>query len=286
MITKLKEALFDCGVLDFGVVRARKFTELREVLEKRGKVSLCEGDIEKRINPFLTYPFAKSIIMSLFSYNTNQKERVSEYALGTDYHIVIKERLQKASKILVNNGYKTEIFVDNGPLSDRYLAYLSGLGFFGMNQMLISKKFGSKVFIAGIVTDCELEENSPIDESICMQCRKCISACPGGAIGENFYFDENKCVSYLTQKKGELSDEEREIIKMSGYIWGCDICQTVCPYNYAIKCTNIQEFLKSEPYIENITEDMTNAQFKSLYKDKAYSWRGKAVLIRNMKIFD
>ncbi len=285
MRNRIEKSLFDAGACDFGVVRARVFEELRETLIKRGEVSLCEKDIEKRINPFLTYPYAKSIIVCLFSYNTGIKDKISEYALGKDYHTVIKNRLSLVSKLLENEGYAADIFVDNGPLSERYLAYLAGLGFFGMNGMLINEKFGSKVFIAGIVTDCELSENSLLDVNVCIKCKKCIEACPGGAISDDFGFDEKKCVSYLTQKKGELSKSEKTIIKNSGYVWGCDICQNVCPYNYSLKCTNIHEFLKSEPSVENVTKDMSNSQFKRIYGDKAYAWRGKSVLVRNMEIF-
>ncbi len=285
MKRKISDALFNVGVCDFGVVRARIFEEFLPIISNRGEVSLCERVAQKRVNPFLTYPFAKSIIVCLFNYCSGEKSVISEYALGEDYHIVIKNRLLPVLEMLKNNGYQAECFTDNSPFSERHLAYLAGLGFFGMNGMLINNEFGSKVFIAGIVTDCELEEDSPIDNDICMQCRRCIKACPGGAIGENFKFDENRCVSFLTQKKGELSEEEENIIKKSGYIWGCDICQNVCPYNYSQKHTNIHEFMQKDNDFENITKGMSNTQFKKLFGDKAYSWRGKSVLIRNMKIF-
>lgn len=285
MRRKISDALNYGGVCAFGVVRARIFEEFLPVILNRGEVSLCERVAEKRVNPFLTYPFAKSIIVCLFNYYSGEKSVISEYALGEDYHIVIKNRLLPVIELLRNNGYQAECFTDNSPFSERHLAYLAGLGFFGMNGMLINKEFGSKVFIAGIVTDCELEEDRPIDKDICMQCRKCIEACPGGAIGENFKFDENRCVSFLTQKKGELSKEEENVIKKSGYIWGCDICQNVCPYNYSQKHTNIHEFAKSNNHLSEINENMTNSQFKKLFGDKAYSWRGKNVLIRNMNIF-
>ena len=285
MKSNIKNALKEIGACCSGVVRARIFDDFLPIISKRGKVSLCESDIQKRINPFLTYPFAKSIVVCLFSYNTGKKCLISEYALGEDYHTVIKKRLSSVLEILKVNGYEAECFVDNSPLSDRHLAYLAGLGFFGMNGMLINEEFGSKVFIAGIVTDCELEEDKPVENSICAKCRKCIEICPGGAIGDDFGFDENKCVSFLTQKKGELSEQEEKIIKESGYIWGCDICQNVCPYNYSIKYTNIHEFMHNDNDIEKITEDMSNKEFKKIFGNRAYAWRGKSVLIRNMDIF-
>ena len=285
MKRKISDALKIAGVCDFGVVRARIFEEFLPIISNRGEVSLCERVAERRVNPFFTYPFAKSIIVCLFNYHSGENGVISEYALGEDYHIVIKNRLMPVLELFKNNGYQAESFVDNSPFSERHLAYLAGLGFFGMNGMLINKEFGSKVFIAGIVTDCELKEDSPIDNDICMQCKKCIEACPGGAIGENFEFNENKCASFLTQKKGELTKEEENIIKKSGYIWGCDGCQNVCPYNYSQKHTNIHEFMKRDNSFTDINENMTNSQFKNLFGDRAYSWRCKGVLIRNMKIF-
>jgi len=281
----IMEQLAAQGACAAGVVRARKLTELREILEKRGSVSLCEPDIEKRINPFLLMPEVKSIIVCLFSYCLRRKTRVSEYAMGLDYHIVIKARLKKASELLKDKGYRAEVYADNAPLPDRYLAYLAGLGFFGKNGMLINEKYGSKVFIGYILTDCSIEEDKPLDNRYCVGCGKCTAACPGGAIGENFGFDEGRCVSYLTQRKGELSAVEAEIVKKSGYIWGCDICQNVCPYNYAAPVTDIDEFGKNTVEDILITDDMTNREFKERYGNRAFAWRGKGVLKRNTDLY-
>lgn len=284
MKTAIVEKALLSGACAVGVVKARKFLELLPILKKRGPVSFCEKDFEKRINPFLIMENAKSIIVCLFSYNTNEKSNISEYAVGEDYHLVIKKRLLPVLQILSDNLYRAEIFADNGPLCDRYLAYLAGLGFFGKNTMLINPEYGSKVFIGYILTDCELEPDKPMNNSICMNCMKCVNTCPSHAIGKDFEFNENVCVSFLTQKKGALSDKEERFIKSSKYIWGCDICTDVCPYNYSLPITNIQEFLPSAPYPDENLKNLSNKEFNKLYSNKAYSWRGKNILIRNMDI--
>ena len=273
------------GTSAAGVVRARRLSELREILKNRGSVSLCEPDIEKRIDPFLLMPEVKSIIVCLFSYCLRQNTKISEYAMGLDYHTVIKSRLGAVSEFLKDKGYLSEVYVDNTPLPDRYLAYLAGLGFFGKNGMLINEKYGSKVFIGYIMTDCELEADKSCNNAYCIGCNKCIAACPGGAIGENFGFDENKCVSFLTQKKGELTKGEAEIIKKSGYVWGCDICQNVCPYNYTAPLTELDEFCQSIIRDISIDDDMTNREFRERYGNRAFAWRGRAVLKRIIDLY-
>ena len=285
MKEQLIKNLYSEGACAVGVVRARKFDELREILEKRGRVSLCPTDIEQRINPFYLMPEAKSIVVCLFSYFVKEECEISAYAVGKDYHTVVKNKLNAGAKIIRDNGFLADAYVDNAPLPDRYLAYLAGLGFFGRNTMLINEKYGSMVFIGYILTDCELLEDSPLENTYCMDCKKCISACPGGAIGENFDFNEDKCVSYLTQKKGELTKDEEDIIKKSGYIWGCDICQRVCPYNYTPLTSQIPEFIHERIDKIDDLDDLSNKEFKKLYSERAFSWRGKAVLKRNMDLY-
>jgi len=282
---KLFDELIEQGASECGVVRARKFSELFTILEKRGRVSLCESDIEKRINPFLLMSNAKSIVVCLFSYCIGEKGRISRYAMGEDYHKVVINALEKGCEILKQNGFSSKAYADNSPLLERYLAYLAGLGFFGKNGMLINEKYGSFVFVGYILTDCEMPCDTPLDNSMCIGCNKCIDACPGNALGEDFSFNENKCVSYLTQKKGELTGKEQEIIKKSGYIWGCDICQNVCPYNYTAQRTNIPQFFKNLVFDIEIDENMSNSEFGRKFSNRAFAWRGKNVLKRNIELF-
>ena len=279
-------AIRNSGANAVGILKAREFLELEEILKKRGKVSLVESDIKKRTNPFLMMKDAKSIIVCLFSYLPSNNERISVYAQGLDYHVVIKKRLEGVTDKLSENGYKSMIFCDNGPMSDRLLANLCGLGFFGKNGMLINERIGSYFFIAHILTDCELEEDKPAENTGCIGCNRCIEYCPGGALSEAFGFDENRCVSFLTQKKGELSPEETEIIKKSGYIWGCDICQKVCPHNKGIEAEIIEEFKKDLITDLKMDEGISNREFAKKFSDRAFSWRGKSVLKRNIDLFN
>ena len=286
MKNRITECCKKAGCDVFGITQARKFDELKEILYKRGRVSLAEENIEKRINPFFLMPQAKSIIVCLFSYFTGEKGDISSYSHGKDYHIVLKERLGFISEPLKEEGYMAEGFLDNAPLSDRHLAYLCGLGFFGKNGMLINEKLGSEFFIGYILTNCEFSYDKPLKNTKCIGCNKCIISCPGGALGEEFAFDETKCVSYITQKKGELTEEEKERIVKSGYVWGCDVCREVCPHNRALSITPIPEFKENLILNADFDYDISNSEFMRLYSDRAFSWRGKNVLNRNKKLYE
>lgn len=226
---------------------------------------------------------AKSIIVCAFSYYSGeQKGNISKYARGKDYHRVALEKMQPICDLLKENGYFAKSFADTGTLNERLLAKLSGIAFLGVNRMAINEKLGSYFFIGYIITDCELppdRENS----GKCMECGKCIAACPLGALSKDG-FSEEKCLSYITQKKGELSAEEKEAIKSTGMVWGCDICQEVCPYNKDLPLTTIDEFRENLIFNLELEEGLSNKEFKKLYKDRAFSWRGKKVLERNLKI--
>lgn len=281
MKQRVKEYLLKAGASDVGITNARVYTELLPVLQAQ---STCFSDFEaeKRINPFLTMEDVKSIIVFVVSYKSELSGNISSYAYGKDYHKVLKELAKPAMDILNQNGYKAEVFADTGDLPDRHLAYLAGLGFKGKNHCLIHPKFGSFVFIGYILTDCPLEEDAPLECS-CANCGKCIDACPSQALSSGNFDD---CLSYVTQKKGELTEKEQELIKSSGTIWGCDICQRVCPHNQSAPNAALDAF--SNDLITNLTvpENITNREFKALFGDRAFSWRGKNVLIRNQKILE
>lgn len=239
------------------------------------KASFCTaGDIPDN---------TKSVIVCAFSYYAGeQKGNISRYARGIDYHIVAKEKMEHLCVFLRDNGFFAESFADTGVLNERLLAKLSGIAFVGKNQMAINEKLGSYFFIGYILTDCELPCDEP-NTNACKNCGKCIVACPLGALSQNGFFEE-KCLSYVTQKKGELSGAEKEAIRKTKTIWGCDICQEVCPHNKEIKATNIEEFKKDLIFKLDIDENISNKEFKKLYGDRAFSWRGKAVLQRNAKM--
>lgn len=255
-----------------GFVKAREFPELLPILSKEHTPMVCDN-LQERINPFLLLPCAKTIIVCLFPYSGTEGN-LARYAQNEDYHITVPKKLKQISKPLSDNGYEVKCFCDTSPLCERYLAYLAGLGFFGRNKMLINPELGSFTNIGCILTDCEFEESKPIEKD-CGDCDLCIKNCPGGAIGNAY--NPNRCSSYISQKKGELNADEEKILKKSGYAWGCDRCQTVCPYNK----------LENKPVrCNNLFSDMatSNRDFKKKYGDMAFSWRGFDVIKRNLEI--
>lgn len=268
----LSDALINAGASDVGICRARVYDEISTYMQNT-------ADYRKRIDPFLLMPSAKSVIVFVVSYKSELSGNISKYTYGKDYHTVMKEIADSAIKILESNGYIGKAFSDTGDLCDRHLAYLAGLGFLGKNHMLIHPKFGSFIFIGYILTDCPLEADKPLEKS-CINCGECIRQCPSGTLLSG---DFSKCISHITQKKGELSEDEQALIKKGKLIWGCDICQNVCPHN------------KNAPYATNpafcddlITElnigEISNREFLRKYRDRAFSWRGKNVIVRNIKI--
>ena len=222
---------------------------------------------------------AKTVIVACFPYlldNSAYKDiNISKYAVVTDYHEVAISRLEKAvsqlQKLYPEN--KFSAFADNSPIPEVRAACFSGLGVKGVNSLLITKNFGSYVFIGEIVTDLELEydEHSVSD---CIKCGKCIKACPSSAINENT-FDRQSCLSEVTQKKGELSEKEATLMKECGCIWGCDICQDICPMNKNASATEIEEFLSSP--VAHVSDGCS-------LEGRAYEWRGRKVIERNISI--
>jgi len=228
---------------------------------------------------------AKSIIVCAFSYyNGEKKGNISRYAQGIDYHLVVREKMEPICEYLKENGFWTESFADTGALNERVLAKLSGIAFLGKNQMAINEKLGSYFFIGYIITNCQLPTDTP-NTSKCAGCGKCVAACPLGALSVDGFCEE-KCLSYITQKKGELTFEEKTAIRNSQTIWGCDICQEVCPHNQKLEATPILEFRKNLIIDLEFDKVLSNKEFKKIYGNRAFSWRGKGVLERNLKIVE
>ena len=267
-------------ISDWGVVKARVFEDLCLDLRADG---IEEEKAQKMCNPFLYMKNAKSVIVCIFSYNTPEKGNISKYAFGKDYHKVVSEKLREFAAPIVEKGYKCSVYSDSWDLNERYLAVAAGLGFVGDNHLFISPKFGSFVFIGVILTDCRIEKSNQC-ENKCIGCGKCIEACPGGAISKGGAFKEERCISHISQKKGELTEEETQLILDGGLIWGCDICQNVCPYNKNAPYTQIEEFRDDKITELYIDENMSNREFRKKYADRAFSWRGKQPLERNQKI--
>ena len=221
----------------------------------------------------------KSIIVCLFPYyvGENENRNLSRYAVVSDYHKVAGEILKSVCDELRENfNADFEPFVDSSPIREITAAVLSGVGYVGKNSLLINEKYGSYVFIAEIVTNHYIEPTPPSTLS-CIGCNACEKNCVGGAIKDG-KVDVTKCASFVSQKKGELSESEKDLIRKTNLVWGCDRCSDVCPHNKTPEKTPIKAFY--ENVVWSFEEDM-NDEFIS---SRAWGWRGRKVLERNLLI--
>ncbi len=224
---------------------------------------------------------AQTVISILFPYylgeEAYEKANVSRYAVSEDYHRIvgniINDIKEKLSLKFPEN--KFEAFVDNSPFPEVRCAVMAGLGVMGVNNLFINKDYGSWVFLGEIVTDRYFE---PSGEEIflCKECNKCIGACPVNALTGKGLIKE-KCLSFLSQKKGELDEDTKKKIAQTGCAWGCDICQKACPHNINAKITPIKAFVETAcPTVTKETD----------IENRAFSWRGKSVIDRNLEIIE
>ena len=257
-----------------------------------GKMAYMERNFDKRLDPRLLVPDSKSVISLLFNYYTNKKQednqspKISTYAFGEDYHFVIKRKLKELMNYIKSKigDVGGRVFVDSAPIMEKAWASKSGLGWIGKNTNLISKKTGSFFFIAEVIVDLELEYDSPTTDH-CGSCTKCIDACPTEALIAPYQIDGSKCISYLTiELKDQIPNEFKD--KMDNWAFGCDVCQTVCPWNrFAIEheeesFTPKEELLKMT---KNEWNEITEEVFDKVFKDSAIKRTKFDGLKRNIK---
>ena len=228
---------------------------------------------------------AASVLVCLFPYYTGEhKERnISRYAMVTDYHMIAGEYLNRFCKALqeVFPQNQFEPFTDNSPIREVSAAFHAGLGRRGKNGLILHPKYGSYVFIGEVVTDLVLQPDQPLNPGECIGCRKCQNVCPQGALQSDGSVCLERCRSHITQKKGELTDWEIGQIQDGGLVWGCDICNDVCPMNQEAKVlTPVPEFLESAVAV-------LDAQIaERLLKTRAYNYRGKKTILRNIQLLE
>lgn len=222
----------------------------------------------------------KSVIVIAFPYytKTDLDSNLCNYARVLDYHIVVNDYLRKISSDLKEYflDYEFEGFSDVSAFPEHFCGKMAGIGFEGRNHLLINDKYGSFFVIGEIATDLLLPTSKP-DLRSCKQCNLCVKNCPSKALNDE-KDDFSKCLSEVTQRKGELTDKEIALIKKNGLVWGCDVCQNVCPHNKGIHQTHIKEFY------ESVELNLTYENLSKLKKDRAFGYRGRNLLIRNLDI--
>ena len=286
------------GFSSCGISKARFLSEEADNFEKwltkgyQGSMSYLEKNIDKRLDPRLLVPGSKSIISLSYNYFPPKKlieENnfiISKYAYGKDYHKVLKKKLKKLFASIREKIGKIEgrVFVDSAPIHERAWAKLSGLGWVGKNSLLINKNKGSYFFLAEIICDLELEYDEPVLNR-CGSCTRCIDACPTDAITEAQVIDAKKCISYLTIENKENIPEELSG-SLTDSIFGCDICQDVCPWNKRSTPHNEKEFLPNKELQKLKRKDwieLTEETFNKIFEGSAVKRTKYKGLTRNIK---
>lgn len=255
-----------------------------------GEMGYLENHFDKRLDPTLLVPDSKSVISLLMNYYPQEKQRgdtykISKYAYGTDYHFVIKDKLKELLAFIHDNigEVSGRAFVDSAPVLDKAWAARSGLGWVGKHSLLLTKQTGSFYFVSELILDLELEYDTPVTDH-CGSCTACIDACPTGAIVDAKVVDGSKCISYFTI---ELKNEIPSIMKgkFEDWIFGCDICQDVCPWNRFSK-SHSQPLFNPHPQLLEMEkkdwEEITEEVFREIFRKSAVKRTKFAGLKRNI----
>lgn len=293
---KLIEYSKEIGVQAIGFTDVQPFLILEQELKRREKLEwssgLTKGSIEERTNPILSMENAKSFISIAVSYPRMTKMpkqdkddpfvQFCRSSWGMDYHAIVGDKLKLLETWLKEQIAGIEVIgsVDTGVFNDRAVALRSGIGFSGKNSSVINETFGSYIYLGELLVSYEFPPDTPIERQ-CGTCEKCVKACPTKAIQPDGSLNEKRCLSYVTQAKELLDPELYE--KISKNIYGCDICQEVCPYNREVDFHLHEEMEPTGAEFPKISEilTMTNKEFKAKYGHLAGSWRGVSVLKRN-----
>lgn len=231
-------------------------------------------------------------VMMLLPYRShNVPKNLSVYASVQDYHGYVEKLWHRMEKYIKNKySYgKFKLFADHSPIDEVHAACISGLGFIGRNGLLISEKYSSFVFLCELVTDLTpmelgIEEYSKKEVRTCMNCGKCAVVCPSNCMDEKDPRPKTECLSAITQKKGQLTEVEAEMMLKHGSIWGCDVCQNVCPYTKKAEYTPIEYF--NEKVITELTDEVIDSMTDEEFYTRPFSWRGRDVIKRNCIIYD
>jgi epoxyqueuosine reductase len=285
------------GFLSCGISKAEFLEDEAPRLEKwlkqnmHGEMQYMENHFDKRLDPTKLVEDSKSVISLLLNYFPEEKQnpdsfKISKYAYGMDYHFVIKDKLKSLLHFIQEEIGEVHgrAFVDSAPVLDKAWAAKSGLGWIGKHSNLLTQQVGSFYFVAELIVDLELEYDAPVTDH-CGTCTACIDACPTKAIIEPYVVDGSKCISYLTiELKNEIPSEFQD--KMDDWVFGCDVCQDVCPWNRFSKSHN-EPLFNPNPELLSFTkkdwEEITGEIFNKVFKKSAVKRTKLSGLERNIR---
>ena len=295
----IKSYAVELGFSKVGIARAESLTEegvkLREWLAKglHGSMQWMDRDVEKRIDPCLVFPQAKSVVCVAMNYYSPEQHsdnleigKISRYAWGDDYHLIMTERLEKLLDFIKSKipEIKGKVYVDTGPMMDKVWAVRSGIGWMGKHSNVITREYSSWVFLGEILLEVELDYDLPITD-LCGTCTACLDACPTNAIVQPYVVDSNKCISYLTiEHRDELP--KQLLPKFHQWVYGCDICQDVCPWNRFQKVTKESAFYpRNENIAPKLTElaEISQEEFSRRFHRSSIKRTKQSGLTRNAK---
>ncbi len=299
---QIKSFARNLGFSYCGIARARRLDADAKRLEQwlgkgmQGTMHYMENHFELRIDPTKLVPGAKSVITLLLNYFPKEEQeeiapKIARYAYGKDYHEVIKKKLN--TLLLLIKEHIGEVqgrgFVDSAPVLERSWAQRSGLGWVGKNGNLINKQKGSYFFIATLITDLELEYDDPFVKDFCGTCTRCIDACPTEAILPGKVVDGSKCISYFTIELKEMLIPEKMKGQFDNWLFGCDTCQEVCPWNRFAEHTEEKE-LEPIPEILHFNtrqwEELTEESFRNIFRNSPLKRSKYEGIKRNLKFLE
>lgn len=292
----IKQEALRLGFMSCGISKADFLEVEAPRLEKwlnqnmHGQMQYMENHFDKRLDPRLLVEGAKSVVSLTLNYYPQEQQqedtfKISKYAYGEDYHFVIKDKLKDLLAFIQDNIGEVDgrVFVDSAPVLDKAWAAKSGLGWIGKNNNLISRQSGSFFFIAELILDLELDADG-ITTDHCGTCTKCIDACPTNAIEQPYIVNGSKCISYLTiELKDAIPDEFQG--KLDDWMFGCDVCQDVCPWNRFAKPHSEPQFSPKEElinYNKQEWKELTRELFNGIYKKSAVKRTKYEGLMRNI----
>ena len=295
----IKEKAYDLGFHKVGITNATQTKKEQKNLEvwlsqkKHAGMNWMEKRKSERGDIFNYFPEAKTVVSLGYNYyvgkdqsNLNSNYKFSNYAWGEDYHSVIKKKLFSLLEIITKKSPKVKglVCVDTAPVMEKVWAQRAGLGWQGKHTNLISTDYGSWLFLGEIILDVDLAIDEPFSKDLCGSCTACIDACPTQALDE-YILDSSKCISYLTiEHRGDFTEEEDNL---SGWIYGCDICQEVCPWNISFSQASDDSYFKPRESIADRTDqgwnNLDQSDFSQIFKKSAVKRTKFSGLKRNIE---